>query len=267
MKKYISRWVAYLVIPSVLVIVFGTNVSADQGGDYADGATAQPMIHGQPANLSDAWIVAAGGRIYDNWWNALGRAKPTSTHPSYPDAGGKEDSTTWRCKECHGWDYKGVNGVYGKGSHYSGIKGIDGAAGMSEVEVATIIRNPDHGYTKAMITDDELARIAAFVSRGQIDMSQYIDLETRTIIAGDADRGRGVFQTVCAACHGFDGRLLDWGDEEEHAYVGTEAMAAPDEVLHKIQNAHPGVAMVNLRSFPEEYAVDVLRYATTLPTE
>jgi len=23
---------------------------------------------------------------------------------------------TWRCKECHGWDYMGVDGAYGSGS-------------------------------------------------------------------------------------------------------------------------------------------------------
>lgn len=28
----------------------------------------------------------------------------------------------------HGWDYMGKDGVYGKGGHFTGIKGIQGAA-------------------------------------------------------------------------------------------------------------------------------------------
>ena len=118
-----------------------------------------------------------------------------------------------------------------------------------------------------MINDAEMARLAAFVSRGQIDMSAYIDPETRQVTGGDADRGRAVFQTVCAACHGFDGRRLDWGDDGEHAYIGTEAAKVPDEVLNKILNAHPGEEMVNLRAFSPDVAADVLRYTTTLPTK
>jgi thiosulfate dehydrogenase len=234
--------------------------------DYQHDAKAQNYIHGKPSVPSDPWTIAAGGRIYDNWWEALDRKAPVSTHPAYPASGKKSGAATWRCKECHGWDYRGRDGVYGKGSHYTGIKGIAGAAGKPEAEIAAIVRGSEHGYTPEMISDRELMRLAAFVSRGQVDMSKHIDLATRTLIAGDPERGRGVFQTVCAACHGYDGRLLDWGGDGEHAYVGTEAKAAPDEVLHKILNGHPGVAMVNLRAFPVEDAVDVLSYAANLPT-
>ncbi len=233
-----------------------------------DGHAEVPQFaHGVPEQPSDPWKLAAGGRIYDNWWEALDREEPESTHPSYPAMGKQSGEDTWRCKECHGWDYRGAAGVYRKGSHHTGIKGIDGAAGRPEAEIAALLRAPLHGYTAEMITDEELARVAAFVSRGQVDMSTIVDGETRAILTGDPERGRGVFQTVCAACHGFDGRRYDWGEDGEPAYVGTEAASVPDEVLHKILNAHPGVDMVNLRAFPPEVAVDVLSYAATLPVK
>ena len=76
--------------------------------------------------------------------------------------------------------------------------------------------------------------MAAFVSRGQVDVAKYVDLKTRKVVAGNANRGREIFQTTCAACHGFYGRLLNWGEKDEPAYIGTEAKSAPDEVLHKI---------------------------------
>ena len=33
-------------------------------------------------------------------------------------------AATWRCKECHGWDYMGVDGQYGHGPHKTGFPGI-----------------------------------------------------------------------------------------------------------------------------------------------
>lgn len=43
---------------------------------------AQSFVHGAPSAPSDAWTLAAGGRIYDNWWEALDLPEPTTTHPS-----------------------------------------------------------------------------------------------------------------------------------------------------------------------------------------
>lgn len=237
-------------------------------GDYDEDDDAGDFATEAPSNPSEAWLLAAGGRIYDNWWEALDQPAPNYfTHPAYPETGQKSGAETWRCKECHGWDYKGAMGVYRAGSHYTGIKGIDGAQGKPVGEIFALLRAPLHGYNREMIPDDALVRVAAFVSRGQFDMSKYIDLGTRKIIAGDIDRGREVFQTVCAACHGFDGRKLNWGGPGEDAFVGTEAVEVPDEVLNKILHAHPGVEMVNLQAFGPDVAIDVLRYASTLPTE
>ena len=265
MRKTVKSTI--LGLASVAWVASVGSGSADEDDDYKHDDEAQEFIHGAPSNPSDAWVLAAGGRIYDNWWEALDREEPEGTHPSYPAAGEQEGSVTWRCKECHGWDYMGASGVYGAGSHSTGIKGINGAIGMDEAAIAALLRSPVHGYTPEMITDAELARAAAFVSRGQVDMSEYIDLAARVVIAGDVDNGRAIFQTVCATCHGFDGRRLNWGDADHPAYVGTEAVAAPDEVLNKILNAHPGVEMVNLRAFGAGAAGDVLRYVSTLPQD
>lgn len=227
---------------------------------------AQDFVHGRPDAPTEAWLLAAGGRIYDNWWEALDRSKPEGTHPSYPAAGPQKGAGTWRCKECHGWDYKGRDGGYAKGSHATGIVGIDKAAGRDVAAITALLRAPVHGYTPAMINDEELGRVAAFVSRGQHDTSKFLDPATGTA-KGDAGNGRAVFQTICAACHGYDGRLLNWGTPEQPAYVGTEAGKFPEEVLHKIRNSHPGAAMVSLRAMPLEAAVDVLTYARTLPAK
>lgn len=256
------------LLVATLVVASGA-VWSDEVHDYDHRPEAQDFVHGAPENPSEAWIIAAGGRIYDNWWAALDREEPQVTNPAYPVAVNDKQtgSVTWRCKECHGWDYLGADGLYSKGSHYTGIKGINGAAGRPVEEIMAILRDANHPYTQEMIRDDEMARVAAFVSRGQVDMRTFIDYSTRKVNAGDVDRGRAIFQTICAACHGFDGRMLDWGEGGAHNYVGTEASSLPDEVFNKIYNAHPGVAMINLRAFPLEDAIAVLAYAATLPVD
>ena len=244
------------------------SVLADENIDYPHKIEAQEYVHGSPTVPSEAWTLAAGGRIYDTWWDALDREAPTDTNPAYPATVNTKQTgaNTWRCKECHGWDYRGVNGLYGKGSHLTGIKGIDGAVGKPEEQIVAVLRDNNHPYTKEMITDEELLRLAAFVNRGQVDMRTFIDTETRKVNAGNPARGREIFQTTCAACHGYDGRLMDWGVDGAHNYVGTEAAELPDEVFNKIFNAHPGVQMINLRALPLSDAIDVLSYAATLPT-
>ncbi len=252
---------------ATLVVSFSASAN-DDTNDYDHKVEAQEFVHGAPTVASEAWMLAAGGRIYDNWWSALDRPEPEGTNPAYPVTVNSKQtgSVTWRCKECHGWDYRGKDGIYSSGSHFTGIPGIDGAIGMAEEKIITILRDSNHPYTPEMISDEEMLRLAAFVSRGQVDMRTFIDLSTRKVKAGDIRRGREVFQTVCAACHGFDGRLLDWGEGDAHNYVGTEAAELPDEVFNKIYNAHPGVQMVNLRALPLSDAVAVLAYAATLPT-
>jgi len=244
--------------------IFPTTLVAQ---DYAVSDEAEDFESGAPAIESETWRLSAGGRLYDNWANAIDATLPEETHPSYPAAGKQSGPTTWRCKECHGWDFRGVDGVYSKGSHYTGIKGVSGVIGMPDEQIAQILTAPIHGFSAEVIPNESLMRLAAFLSRGQVDMAKYVNLQTREIIAGNPENGREIFQSVCAACHGFDGRLLDWGDEDGSAYIGTEAHAAPDEVLNKILNAHPGAAMANIRPFGVDAAVDVLSYVATLPEE
>jgi thiosulfate dehydrogenase len=228
----------------------------------------QSFVHGAPDKPSRPWLLAAGGRIYDTWWNALDRKRPRETNPAYPSTGKRTGSTTWRCVECHGWDYRGNAGVYGKGQpmadRYTGIKGIRGARNMSAAAIVKLLRAAPHNYTDEMISDDEMLRLAAFVRSGQHDADRYIERKTGKVL-GDAERGAGFFQTLCAACHGLDGRALNWGSKEEPGFVGTEARQLPWEVLHKIRNSHPGAAMMNMRALTLKDAVDTLAYAQTLP--
>ena len=69
--------------------------------------------------------IKNGALLYDNW-PKIKKADISDTHPLYPATSKKSGKSTWRCKECHGWDYIGKDGRYSKGSHYTGISGIYG---------------------------------------------------------------------------------------------------------------------------------------------
>lgn len=223
---------------------------------------ADPMIE-------DLEVIAEGGRLYDKWWEEYDLPKPTSTHPAYPLIGKKSGATTWRCKECHGWDYRGRKGAYAKGSHYTGIKGIENFAGRSLNEIVTVLKDKRHAYDSVML-DFGLKRIAAFVSGGQLNMSKYIDAASKKSM-GEAEWGRSRFEETCKECHGKDGRERNFKDDAHPEYVGSVAKKNPWEALHKIRNGQPG-AFVMGDPMPHmndkislQEQIDLLSYMQTLP--
>jgi thiosulfate dehydrogenase len=217
-------------------------------------------------HTSEAWAIAFGGKLYDNWMTVLGVEPPAGDHPAYPPGGPNSGAASWRCKECHGWDYKGVDGAYGKGSHYTGIKGVQGAAGLDPIRIEAMILNDDHGYGKGMMPPEAVEKLALFVSRGQVDMDRVIG-RANGKAAGNPVRGAALFQTICANCHGLDGRDINFRDEGDPEYVGTVASENPWETLHKIRNGQPGEPMVSLRALSLQDQLDVLFHAQTLAVE
>lgn len=225
-------------------------------------AVAEPLEENMEA-------IAEGGRLYDKWWQEYDLPKPTSTQPNYPLSGKQRGATTWRCKECHGWDYRGRAGAYAKGSHYTGIKGIGAFAGRPLKEIVAVLKDKRHAYDTVML-DYGLLRIAAFVSSGQLSMSKYIDASTKKA-SGDPDRGRSLFRETCKECHGKDGRERNFKDDEHPEYIGTVAKKNPWEALHKIRNGQPGAFVMgdpmphmnDKLSLQEQ--LDLLSYTQTLP--
>ena len=216
--------------------------------------------------ISDFWHTLQGGQLYDNWAKVLFKKAPEQTHPAYPKAGKQKGAGTWRCKECHGWDYRGVDGAYGSGSHYSGVKGIRDHVGGSVAKIEKIIRDDTHRYTSDMIPDEAVTSLALFVSRGQVDMPQYIDYATKTA-RGDATRGARFYQAICSVCHGFYGKTINIKTAENPEFIGTVAQENPQETMHKARNGQPGVPMVALGVLDIQDIVDIIAYAQTLPAK
>ena len=186
--------------------------------------------------------VAEGGRIYDKWWVEMELKQPVATHKAYPAKGKQSGANTWRCKECHGWDYQGKDGAYQKGSHYTGIKGIQAYRDGNENKVLEILKDKNHQYDRVML-DGALKNVASFVVHGQMDMSKYIDAKSKAV-NGNAAKGESLFDDNCVKCHNSDGRAFNLAhDASVREYIGTIANNNPWEVLHKIRNGHPGAIM------------------------
>jgi len=184
---------------------------------------------------------------------------PTTDHPLWDTRPDTESNTrtgsdTWRCKECHGWDYMGVDGAYGSGSHKTGFDGIYDSRNTSVI-------NLTHDFS-THLSDQDIADVVAFITDGLIDMSLYIDLSTKEA-DGDAMNGETLYTAQCSGCHGADGKTIDFGDGEG---VGDLALGNPWETLHKIRFGHPGSAMPSMveEGLSTDDQVDILTYAQTL---
>jgi len=240
------------VLGGLAMMVFGLVLPS--GTAYAD----------DPEVETDVFAIARGGQYYDKWWAVIDADEPEGTHPAYTAEGKQKGASTWRCKECHGWDYKGKDGAYSKGSHFSGIKGIYGMAGADVKDIVKTIRGAPHNFTTQILPDKTVERLALFVSAGLIDMDKYIDRKTKKA-KGDLKRGARFYQTVCANCHGFDGKEINFKDEKKPEYIGTVASSNPWETLHKTRHGQPGQVMPALIVLETQDLVDIVAYGQTLP--
>ncbi len=206
--------------------------------------------------------IVRGGRLYDTWYKENGREVPEGLNPAYSGTPpkGVEPRTTWRCKECHGWDYRGKTGSASAGENKAQAKGINALFGADSGRIVARFSDPLHGYAKLLTPRDRLD-LANFISRGQLDMDEYIDRSTRRS-RGQAERFTSHYHTICAPCHGTDGREI-----RTMPPLGRIAVTDPWRSLHGILNGHPGEPMPPLMALPREAAVGILAYIQTLPSQ
>ena len=210
----------------------------------------------------EAASVSRGGRLYDSWWRANGETEPTDTYPLYPQQiGNQSGSTTWRCKECHGWDYKGKDGAYTSGSdHFTNIEGVFHATRQPIGEIYHTIKNKN-----LPLSEEDLWDLTKFLKEGLIDMDKYIifsgDLSNSA--TGTRNLGGPVYSGRCTECHGSDGK------EISSVIVGAVANNNPWETLHKVAFGNPGTSMPAMvdRGLSLQQLIDLLTYTQSLAQE
>ncbi|MEI7848183.1 MAG: c-type cytochrome [Chloroflexota bacterium] len=224
--------------------------------------------------LPKASLATEGGRMYDNWPEALAADAPTEDQPLWKTqkgTSGLAGGDTWLCSTCHGLDYKGVDGLNAQGTEgYTGFPGILADQAMSEADLTGWLdgtKNKDHNFTSAF-NKDEIARMVAFIQKGMIDHTPFVAADGKS--TGDAAHGKVLFTAVCKVCHGDDGKTVNFkADEGGTEYLGNVATDEPLVFLHVATVGEPAAKMpagMNLGWSAQDIA-DVLAWAQTLPTK
>lgn len=258
----LSRFFFSIFILSAPIIFMFTNCASERGG-------------GSPLDNADA---VRGGQLYDTWWkvkDVKDPNEPTTDNPGYKlTAGTQTGSITWRCKECHGWDYMGKDGAYGSSSHYTGVIGLMHASEEDPPDELFDKIKMGGGETamssfESHLSDEDIWDIVKFIKDEIIDESLYIDYSTKKPKGADTSNGQKLFESTCANCHGSDGRQINFATAPDKEYVGTIANDNPWELMHKIRFGQPGTSMPSAikNGWSIQDVVDVIGYAQTLPVE
>jgi mono/diheme cytochrome c family protein len=223
-----------------------------------------------------------GGQLFDIWWLVRGVADttaPTQTNPAYATTRGtRTGSATWRCRECHGVDYRGKDGIYASGTHSTGAPGLLDAAQDKPEEVFSVVHDGVAGTAmvaqSAHLSDTDIWDLVKFIREGVVDLTPYIDATTSKS-TGDAAAGKSLYDAECARCHGPDGKALNFRTAAMPEYVGTVAASDPWGLQHRVRFSVVGKktpAGEEMPAFLHKHwtmndVANVLAYAQTLPSQ
>jgi mono/diheme cytochrome c family protein len=210
-----------------------------------------------------------GGKLYDSWWTEIGKDPPKDSNPLFltQTTDKAKGASTWRCAECHGWDYKGKDGVFASGSHMTGFKGILALMGKDPSMILAALKgqtNPQHDFSKVMAEQD-LVDLALFVSAGTMDMDAVLNKDGSP--KGVAADGKQKYDQVCAACHGANGNAINFKTPDAVEYLAHTSSSNSWQFLHRMRF---GVAVWPMpaaieNKFSDQDLANVLAYARTLP--
>jgi thiosulfate dehydrogenase len=230
------------------------------------------IVSARPASVPGDDLTV-GAQLYDKWYAVLQVTPPDGNMPIWErqSTNTRSGPETWRCAECHGWDYKGSEGAYGSGSHFTGFPNVMKlAAELPAEEIVAHLKgskDPSHDFSK-YIDDANLNKLARFLKEGLGDDSALIDSVTLKAKGGDLARGKHLFESTCARCHGMDGKTIVFRAEGVDEYLGTVASRDPYRFLHRTRFGVAGTEMPVGRDLGWKPAdeVAVLAYVQSLPT-
>jgi cysteine-rich repeat protein len=232
----------------------------DDGQDLALGVSTDFNTNGIPDDCEADGDPLRGGQLYDDWPAISQSFIPTEDHPLWafrPDTSSNDASglATWLCAECHGWDYRGVDGAFGSGPQRTGFPGIFGTT-LDSAELFTLLaESPSNGGQPGVLNGHDLAAymplqdirdLAAFVRIGLVDTTLHIDGAgqfTADPVAGAATYALAAGGPSCAICHGPQGTNINLGTVEEPRWLGNVATDDPWGFLHKVRFGPAGSSM------------------------
>lgn len=218
--------------------------------------------------------ITTGAQLYDKWYAVAGVEAPEGNMPAWErqSTNTRSGPDTWRCSECHGWDYKGSEGEYASGSHATGFPNVMKlSASLSEQEIIDHLhgsKDPSHDFSK-YLADEDIARLTKFLKEGIKDDSALVDAVTHKAVGGNLQNGKTLYEGQCAKCHGADGKTIIFRNEGINEYLGTVATRDPYRFIHRTRYGVAGVKEMPVGrqlGWKDSDSVDVLAYVQSLPT-
>jgi thiosulfate dehydrogenase len=216
--------------------------------------------------------VARGGRLYLSWDQVTNLSTQSiPQNPLWPEGTPSQvpGAVTWRCVNCHGWDYKGSEGktlrpIF-RAKGYPGLFNYTAAPIDNIVPTLSGEINPEHDFSE-YLTQRDLRDLAAFISSGLVVPELIADPETFKV-RGTLSIGEDAFNEFCRSCHGVEGERINLATVEEPTYLGDIAWENPWLMAHTIRYGHistqvPSAARLGI---PYSQQLDIVSYTQTLP--
>jgi len=227
-----------------------------------------------------------GGLLYDSWFSVNNISSPVTINPIWNllEQSKIDKADTWRCSSCHGWDYLGVNGIFGDINNvfYSGINGIVPAnKQLTEPQIWTFIRDgyvrnnnnirADHTFSK-QLTDDDIYALTKFIINVRNENSAQVSPLTvnnnKANLNANQTLGANLYNAsavnACSSCHGTSGQAI------KPVNVQQAAAADPAKTLHRVRfgiasvtNPMPGLltTLTQNQKLSLQYAGDITLFA------
>jgi len=250
--------IAILAILAVSAVIAGTTINialATQPKEERD------VLSGKEHQFGDAFIVALGGKLYDDFWAVTSASPPADRNPQFPQDVDATVPDTWRCVSCHGWDYVGAPSGNSK-ELQAVFKSLRHLSGRNPFELVELFKKTHPNYAPQALEELPLSLLMLFVSVGQYDRDRF--LPPTPASQESLKRGQDIFEGVCMNCHNPDGTAQLKGAPKIRSSLGWLARNRPERMLHKVLNGAPGESMLAMRFLPEDVIVDLLAYLRTL---
>ncbi|MGI9372156.1 MAG: c-type cytochrome [Hyphomicrobiales bacterium] len=212
--------------------------------------------------FGEVFVLAIGGKLYDNLWEMTATSAPTKANPAFPKDVNMPASETWRCVTCHGWDYQGSDGERKKTANSPAFTSLSSMVGIAPDMVASKIREKHPEYPGDILEEGLLDILAMFVSIGQYQPTTFMSKDG--LAFGDTEAGRAIFEGACMNCHQYDGKATLVGELGDKSSLGWISQNRPEQALHKMLNGVPGTDMLAIRFLTERQIADLLTFLQTL---
>jgi thiosulfate dehydrogenase len=213
-----------------------------------------------------------GGRLYVAWDQVTNLSSGVEgINPLWPESTPDQvpDVLTWRCVNCHGWDYKGSDGKtlrpVLRAEGYPGLFNFTAAPADDILPTLNGYLDPGHDFSD-YLSDEDMQDLAAFISSGLVVPELIADMESFQV-QGVAGAGQQGFDEFCRSCHGAEGEKINLTTVENPTYLGDVAWANPWRMAHTIRYGHVSaqVPAADQLGIPFSQQIDIAAFTQTLP--